>query len=191
MLLLAWLACAEAPDGPPGALAFDGPPPRNVLLLSIDTLRADAVTADDMPFLAGLAAQGVALADHVQCSDWTWPSTACTLLGRLPEDLGLALRIPPAPHEALPDGLDPLAVRLGAAGYATALVSRNAWLGPLYGNAQGYDVHDWGAPDATGTLERGAALIRERQGGPWLVHVHLMEPHAPYVPPDAYLDEEA
>ena len=55
--LVASCACGSgpAPATSPRGLVFDGPPPRNLLFLSIDTLRADAVGPDDAPFLAGLA----------------------------------------------------------------------------------------------------------------------------------------
>lgn len=71
------------------ALAFLGAPPRHLLMISIDTLRRDQLTRygghGNMPFLDGLLDEGVALDDHVACSNWTLHSTVCAMTGTYPE----------------------------------------------------------------------------------------------------------
>jgi arylsulfatase A-like enzyme len=91
----------------------------------------------------------------------------------------------------VPEGTPMLAGWLAEAGFQTALRSSNLWLSAAQGNTQGYAdaVLLDGAPTASEALDsaRQAALaLAERR--PWLVHVHLMEPHAPYDPPAEYLD---
>ncbi len=183
-----------APPAGPAALVFDGERPTNVLFLSIDTLRADHVTPDLMPFVSQLAAEGVALQDHVQCSNWTFDSVSCTLTGQTPVERGHLPRLngtelnrlPVPPENTL------LAERLTDAGWTTIGASNNAWFGPNWGNTQGYQVFDpspgagagvWGSVSSalSGAQASGAA---ER----WFVHAHFLEPHAAYESPEGWAE---
>ncbi|MEQ1504335.1 MAG: sulfatase-like hydrolase/transferase [Myxococcota bacterium] len=192
---LGWIACTTAVEPPAVSPLVFGDRPRDVLMVSIDTLRRDALdprlAPEGAPFLAGLAADGVWLDDLTQCSDWTFASTSCTLDGRYPETAGFVPQLDLDARAPLPDGRDTLAVRLRDAGYHTILVSTNVWLSDVWNNAQGYDDVSWGGRAASANLEAGAALLAASGADPWLLHVHLGEPHAPYTPPDAYLADEA
>src|SRR5262245_59415252 len=72
---------------------FYGWVPHNLLMISMDTFRKDHLdrygNVGTTPFLSSLADQGVSLDDHVQCSNWTYASTSCTLAGRFNEEAGL------------------------------------------------------------------------------------------------------
>ena len=73
-------------DGPAGPLIdFGGKKPKNVLMISIDTLRRDRVGRygknGNTPFMDRLLGEGVALDNHRSCSDWTYPSILCALTG--------------------------------------------------------------------------------------------------------------
>ncbi|MEM6930261.1 MAG: sulfatase-like hydrolase/transferase, partial [Myxococcota bacterium] len=67
-------------------IEFYGRRPKNLIMLSIDTFRKDHLGAHGdlglTPFLDEIAAQGVVLEDHHQCSNWTFASTTCTVAGR-------------------------------------------------------------------------------------------------------------
>jgi arylsulfatase A-like enzyme len=207
MLAAVLLACRRD-DGPPPVtrpdpvgeplLEFEGERPRNVLFLSFDTTRrdhldpwaTDGVVRTD--FLAATFAQGVTLEDHVQCSNWTYASTSCTLRGRNMEETGFYPKLFEGAREPLPDGQPTLARRLADAGYDTALLSPNEWLSPVWNNAQGYtEVVDLASGDARSVLSRSLVELRERweSPSPWLVHVHFMDPHAAYVLHEGYTDE--
>jgi arylsulfatase A-like enzyme len=185
------------------ALVFDGDPPTNVLMISIDTTRKDqlgiySTEPSVTPFLDSLAESGVRLDDHQQCSNWTFGSTSCTLAGRLPEETGFIPSLNLSlgdPDNQVPDGQRTLATRLRAAGYYTLLSTSNGWLGPDVNNAQGYaDVEQPFNVDATNMFSEATDLLADQLDAgplPWLVHVHLIEPHAAYNPPDEYLAEEA
>lgn len=208
LLLLACSKPAETPEptGPvdtgtwvppePGEpiLQFRGSPPRNVLMISIDTFRKDNLGRFGdrglTPFLDQLMDEGVVAEAHKQCSNWTWQSTSCTLHGRYPEDVGHMPRLDPGPERVpIPDGQTTLATVLGEAGFGTSLQSPNLWLGPEWGNAQGYDIINPEAVPTTGGLLDVASdrvvhdLDRFSADGRWFMHVHLMEAHAPYTPP--------
>lgn len=178
------------PAGTPSVLArpvvtFADASPRRVLMLSVDTLRTDRVGryggSGLTPFLDGLLEQAVALDAHVSCSNWTLPSATCALTGRTVIELGAF------PFDKEVPDVDALATILGAAGYRTGLVSGNAYVGPEHATGDDYDEAalfafedraDVLLGEAVGMVERLDAT-----GLPWLAHVHLVDPHAPYDPP--------
>lgn len=179
------------------ALVFDGEPPRNLLMISIDTLRKDALGrygGSGTPTLDALLAGGVALDDHLQCANWTYAATTCTLLGAYPEDLRVwpQLRAVPVP---LPGGLPFLAGLLGEQGFHPILVTTNTWLSPMVNNVQGYaELSLPEDQDALDAWAAGARLVEDalaRGEDRWFLHVHLKEPHQPYAPPESYLADLA
>jgi arylsulfatase A-like enzyme len=216
MLIAHWLACKDAPPEPKdglgtdtaaldhtgtvttsdGPLAFRGRPPRNLLMISIDTTRRDhfgAYSPDGlMPFAAEWMGNSVTLDEHQQCSNWTYASTSCTLLGRYHEENGFAPTLR-GDTEPFPDGQVTLAARLHEHGYYSMLLSPNGWLGDKWNNAQGYDdTEPPGTSRTSDVIARGRERVTDAVAAGhdrWFLHVHLMEPHAPYVPPPAYYEE--
>lgn len=197
-VLLALMGCKSIDEGPPlepepGEPVVRFPaPPRNVLMISVDTLRRDHLGrygGGPTPFLDRLLAESVVLDDFVQCANWTLPSVACTLTGRSPVSLGVWPRLTAAP-QPLPDAGD-LAGWLGGAGLYGILVSSNFWLSPIGGTTHGYAevAHVGDVPlvevwrEAERRLDDALADGVDR----WFLHLHLLEPHAPYDPPEAYL----
>ena len=187
------------PDPNSPALVFDGDRPRNVLMLSIDTTRRDHVAPygpDNAPFLTGLMAESVRLDDHQQCSNWTFASTTCTLQGRYHEEQGYIPDFGPIMQTWVPDGQRSFAVRLGERGYVSALVSPNGWMSFDVNNAQGYDSFrrpGTGLANALadeGMYQIGRLLDKGDPSRPWLLHIHFMEPHPPYIPPVEFITEE-
>jgi arylsulfatase A-like enzyme len=180
------------------ALQFRGDVPKNLLFLSIDTFRKDnlGTYGNDKaltPFLDGLADQGVVLDDHLQCSCWTFASTTCTLAGRSNIERGHIPRLvgDPSVRPKVPEGTPFLATWLGEAGYWSGIVSGNSWLSPTWGNTQGYDVARLPGGPAPAVYATGLEALREaRAAGEadrWFLHLHFMEPHASYNPPEEYI----
>jgi arylsulfatase A-like enzyme len=191
------LTLITPPVGEP-ALVFEGARPRNILMISMDTTRRDHIGPYSTwgsltPFLTELINTGVSLEDHQQCSNWTYASTSCTLMGRYHEENGFIPELTALGKAPFPDGMQTLALRLGEVGYHSMLISTNAWLGNAWNNGQGYtEVPSVpGGPTAHLFSEAVPRLEAAIAGGadPWMLHVHLMEPHPPYVPPAAYMDE--
>ncbi len=173
------------------ALTFVGAPPRNVLMISIDTLRADHVNGlgdqDLTPNLARWFDEGVLATDVMQCSNWTYASTSCTLLGRDNVEHGFMPRLESSLEVPYPDGEAFLATFFRDAGYRTAITSRNGFLSARTNNIQGYETElnplRPAQTQMAGMLEH---LNMTDDGRPFFVHVHTVEPHSPYDAPAEY-----
>lgn len=182
---------------------------QNVLLVTIDTLRAGALGAYGgrarTPVINGLAAAGVRFDFAHAHAVTTRPSHASLLTGLNPFQHGVRANA----GFRLPVSLETLATRLRAHGFATAAFVGGFPLDSRFGLARGFDRYDddLGPPAAPGFLtERPAEAIVGRarawmgtQRGRWFAWLHLFDPHAPYRPPpswtgrpvDGYLAEVA
>ena len=167
--------------------------PKNLIFLSIDTMRKDHLGQHGdlglTPFLDQIAREGVVLDDHLQCSNWTYGSTTCTLAGRTNIERGQLPRLNgnEETRTKVPEGTPFLSTWLGQQGYYSVLVSANDWLGLTWGNAQGYDEVLRPGGNALSAKDVGmeaiSSAIDEGKADKWFMHLHFMEPHAAYDPP--------
>ncbi len=186
-----------APAAAPAAAAAPRP---DVLLVTIDTLRADALgfagnRRAATPNLDRLAADGrVFTAAHAH-NVVTLPSHANILTGLYPYQHGVRDNS----GFRLPGNLPTLATVLRQAGYATGAFVGAYPLDSRYGLDRGFAVYDdrttQGADETQFVLaERpgnevvAAALAwwRARRGKPRFAWVHLYDPHARYAPPEPW-----
>lgn len=175
---------------PPVALAAESAASRpSVLLVVIDTLRRDAVSAygaieGTTPNFDALAREGLLYRDAYAPAPWTLPSHA-TLLSGLPiqqHRTGMPGR------GRLPDEIVTLAERLAAAGYETAAFSENAVVGKSFGLLQGFQTSEDSHFRSDGhfvLLDPYVAVPawlarREPTQKPLFVFVNLLDAHAPY-----------
>lgn len=180
----------------------------NLVLIVVDTLRADALTPYGAPDTASpnidrLARSGATFDNAVAVSPWTGPSVSSMVTGRYPNELGIHdLRTP------LPPNATTLAIHLGRAGYTTGAVVSNDIAGPSYGHAVGYDFFHFEsykgersdgprlpAFRADGVTGVAVAWIEDRgpslffgPAPPFFLHVHYTDPHEPYLPPAVFRD---
>jgi choline-sulfatase len=196
---------AAALLGVAGLVAFrhprvQGPArPLHILLVTIDTLRADHLGCYGFPRAAtptldGLAARGVRFATAVVHVPLTAPSHASILTGRTPPHHGLrdngGFVLPPSARS--------IAEYFRESGYRTAAFISGFPLDRRFGFDRGFETYDdhlpkGNDPRRTPYVERTAdrttdAVLRwlEASGGPggaWFVWVHYYDPHAPYEPP--------
>jgi arylsulfatase A-like enzyme len=198
----------------------------NVLLIVLDTARRDAfepfgAAAGSSPAVAQLAARGVVAEQAHSAACWTLPSHAALFSGLLPRAAGLVRAPARTPHscrevvEAHRDRWLPEVFR--RAGYATAGVSANLWIGDTSGFDTGFDrwrsvdsgrqsgLHDpapkarlrWALEAARAKVDDGAREARAtvsswigdtQPGTPFFWFVNLNECHSPYLPPLPYSD---
>jgi arylsulfatase A-like enzyme/Tfp pilus assembly protein PilF len=178
------------------------PPPPSVLLVTIDTLRADRVGAYGgppglTPNLDALARSGAVFGEALASVPLTLPSHATILSGLEPTRHGV--------HDngtyVFPDTHETLATRLKARGYSTGAFVGAYVLDRRFGLARGFDAYDdtiERSGEGTSALEserRGEAVAAAavdwiaRQATPFLAWAHLYDPHAPYDPPPAHRAE--
>ncbi len=170
----------------------------NLVVISIDTLRRDALARygvrDDAPFLDDLAARSLVLDDHASGSSWTYPSMMCALVGRCGEEFGAIpwTLEPAADWPPVPEDVSPLGEWLTEHGFTTSLISASPLLNPDLGLSRGMtrvetDIDAPAESIVDRALEEAAALTAG--SAPWMLHVHLLDPHSPYQPPEPYLAE--
>ncbi|MBW2448742.1 MAG: sulfatase-like hydrolase/transferase, partial [Deltaproteobacteria bacterium] len=182
----------------------------DVLLITVDTLRADRLGAygyrlDTSPHIDALAARGVRFEDATVQWPKTWPSMASLLTGAYPKTTGLRLR-----PRILPESLTVLSEVFGEAGYRTGAVVANFNVGRALGFEQGFEFfqESWEerwqetAPrrrfvNQPGLVKKftNAGVVNDQALG-WLrsipkkervfLWLHYMDPHGPYAPPEPY-----
>jgi arylsulfatase A-like enzyme/Flp pilus assembly protein TadD len=173
-------------------------PGQNVLLITIDTLRADAPGCYGGPAatraLDRLAAEGVRFDFAHAHAVMTLPSHASILTGAYPFEHGLRDNS----GYRLPRGARTIATLLKQAGYATGAFVAAFPVHSRFGLNAGFDVYDdrFGDEHATdfNMPERPASEVvplartwiaegAHRTSGRWFAWVHVFDPHAPYRPP--------
>jgi len=182
-----------------GLLVISGGParpagPSNIILLSVDTLRADRVSIygygkNTTPNLDGLIKNGLMFTDAVTNVPLTNPSFSSLFTSRYPHETG-AIRngIPMKVDEKKPT----LAMILKKNGYSTAAVLSN-W--PLKRHLSqleiGFDLYEddfnekrWlffnDERDAKGVTECALDWLGRKPKEPFFAWVHYSDPHAPY-----------
>jgi arylsulfatase A-like enzyme/Flp pilus assembly protein TadD len=170
----------------------------NILLITIDTLRADRLSCygsqnPKTPHIDHLAERGVLFSRAFANTSTTLPSHANILLGTTPNYHGV--------HENLnfivSEELLTLAEYLKNNGYATGAFVGAYPLDSRFGLSQGFDVYDdkYSRIHAKNlaSLERRAEAVIESaltwlvgQRSPWFLWIHCWDPHIPYDPPEPY-----
>ena len=183
------------------ALPPDGD--QNILLVTIDTLRADALSCyggpAQTPNLDRLASHGARFTFAHAHAVVTLPSHTTILSGLLPYEHGIrdnsGFRVRP--------GTPTLATRLKARGFATGAFVGGFPLTKRFGLTPGFDVYDDQMPETRGAVEmsmpeRRADLVVARavdwmgtQSGRFFEWVHVFDPHSPYRPPAEFASQYA
>jgi len=170
-------------------------PPTNVLLITIDTVRADRIgaygyTKAATPVLDRLAREGVRFSDATTQAPLTGPAHAALLTGFYPARLGVRDNA----TTPVPDQVTTAAEVFKARGYRTGGFVGAFILTAPYGFAQGFDTFDADFPGFSDGLKlqvqrRGDAVVDaavrwlDQGTQPFFGWVHLYDAHAPYDPP--------
>lgn len=178
------------------------PQNRNVLLITLDTTRADHLSCYGQGFartpnLDALAARGVRFEDAIAQVPLTIPSHACIMTGSYPEVngvRGMGGFVLSSTHPTI-------ASVTHAAGFATAAFVGSSVLNRRFGFSDGFTAYDdnMGKGIVEANLpgvfpERRAEVVTSHAIG-WLkangnknyfLWCHYYDPHAPYEPPEPY-----
>ncbi len=209
---LAWLRAYR-----PARLAVSTPAPlrsdhavHHIILLSVDTLRRDAVSAlapgaPPTPAIDALARDSVVFERAYSPAPWTLPAFVSMMTGVPPAVHGVR-----TPQLRIPETLPTLAEKLRDAGYRTAAIGHNPWLRPEHGMARGFLGYDICPRDEHGSslgsrllarldpmrlkpslttpelTELALSFLRAHRGEDFFLWVHYLKPHGPYEPPARY-----
>ena len=196
-----WLALSALLLAGTGCSFDPGPERENVVLVMVDTLRADHLGCygyerDTSPNLDDLAARGVLFESFYSVAPWTNPAIASLFTGRYP----LAV-CPPLPHKKaigipLPSQLPTLAERLSEAGYRTVALVDHPGINPELQFDQGFEqwhslfreggFDAWTVTDSQFVIDRLEASLDELGSEAFFLYLHLVYPHRPYAPPPPY-----
>jgi arylsulfatase A-like enzyme len=184
-------ACAAAGCAP------EGEPPRSVVVVTLDTTRADALScygnaAATTPALDALAREGLCFEAAHTVAPLTLPAHASLWTGLVPLRHGVRVN----GEHALAEGAVTLAEHARADGIETAAFVSCDVLAPAFGLAQGFERYS--VPDepraarsgggqertADATIDAALAWLGARDPArPYLLWVHLFDAHAPHDPP--------
>lgn len=171
--------------------------PKNVMVILIDTVRADVFepwktpAADGDPLLGHadtvstptvdkLAAEGVVFRQAYSNENWTKPSVATVLSGLRPVTHDTKMQ-----GSVLSKDVTLLSERMKEQGFSTAMFSANGFVSDRFGFDQGWDHY-------TNYIREGKASYAEkvfREAGDWiethqdersLVYIQTIDPHVPY-----------
>lgn len=171
-----------------------------IIVISIDTLRADRLPAYgygkvQTPSIDALRRDAVLFENAYSHCPMTLPAHVSLLTGLLPTEHGvrnnLGYRFDAAKHPTIPQ-------LLARRGYATGAAVSSYVLRADTGLAAAFDFYDDAIPVATtgaasqhqrsgtATLAVARAWITRQQSNPFFFLFHIYEPHAPYTPPEPF-----
>src|SRR5579863_6821777 len=175
--------------------------PRNVILITLDTVRADHLGCYgnrniQTPTLDGLARDGIVFERAISQVPLTWPSHAAILTGMYPFQNG----VQDFTGQPLDTRFRSVAQAFKQHGYATGAVVSAFVLDRSWGLARGFDFYDDAfAPEAFvgrdiglvdrragESVDRALAWLKKNQVRPFFFWLHLYDPHSPYDPPEPF-----
>jgi len=173
----------------------------NVLLITVDTLRADRLgaygfTEVETPVIDRLAATGVTFEHAYSPTPLTLPSHSSLMTGTYPAFHGVRDN----GGFVIPPDLDTLATVFSRNGYETAAFVGAFVLDSRWGLGGGFDTYfdqfvlpkqevvGLGAVQRTGeeVIDEALGWLQRDRTDPFFMWVHLYDPHTPYTPPEPY-----
>lgn len=191
LLAVALLGACHKDGAPSFPLRTAAGRPPNILLVSIDTLRANHLGAygyarPTSASIDALAARGVRCDVALAAAPETAPATSALITGLQQSHTRVRFN-----RETMPSAVVTLAEQLSSAGYTTAAFVGNGIIGADHGFDQGFarfeEFHERGTEalkiDARG-VDRALGWLEAQPTAPWFLWLHLLDPHGPYVPKD-------
>jgi arylsulfatase A-like enzyme/Tfp pilus assembly protein PilF len=203
IMLLPGVATATESKPEPAARQ-EAPEPVSLVLLTLDTTRADALGsyggAASTPNLDRLASEGLRFERAVTPSPLTLPAHASLLTGLDPPQHGVRDN----GTAVLPEDIPTLATVLERQGYTTAAFVSSRVLDRRFGLGRGFETYDdrmlaervgeYGYPERDAATVTDAALAwldGSPADRPVFLWVHYYDPHAPYQPPPEFRGDDS
>ena len=196
-LVIALLAAAA---GMPGCTHDAGPSQPDVILVVVDTLRADRLgcyghDGETSPNIDRFAEDALLFENALSHASDTLLSCAAMMSGYLPHETKIIGR------DDLPREVPTLAETLQANGYETAAVVSNWVLREGQGFEQGFETFDsemrqtelvrqFPERIAEFTTDRAIEILNRPRDRPLFLWVHYQDPHGPYTPPESFVRED-
>ena len=175
-------------------------PVDNIVLITVDTLRADALG------FAGNAGVSTPTLDRLAASGWVFDNAHAQNVVTLPSHANILTGLYPYQHGVrdnigffLPESIPTAATLLGEVGFTTGAFVGAYPLDARYGLGRGFDRYDdeyrkgshpteFVVPERPGNevVARALDWWRGQEGRRRFLWVHLYEPHAPYLPPEPF-----
>lgn len=168
-------------------------PAKNVVVLVIDTLRADKLrpfnveTRVKTPVIDRFASEGVVFELAQSPENWTKPAVASILTG-----------LHPLTHQqktgdaALPSSAELLSEHLKGEGFTTGSFIANGYVSDRFGFDQGWDdysnyIREGGSTEAKDVFDKAGNWIEAHKDERFFAYIQTIDPHVPYDPPGEYL----
>lgn len=193
---LLWVFVLAGCAADPGPTVPDKPetrePPPNIVLIVLDTVRADHVSAygyvrPTTPHIDALARHGVRYAHAVSTAPWTLPSHASMFTGLPPHEHGAHSFLPDAPNQndvyPLRDDVPVLAEVLREEGYRTAaFAANNVFLTRRWGLDRGFETYEVRHRHARAHNRLVLRWLDEstQPDEPFFLFVNYIDAHRPY-----------
>lgn len=160
----------------------------NVVLISLDTLRADHLGSygyprNTSPHLDDLAKKGILFEKAISQSSWTMPSHASLFTSFYPSDLNLVYF--PYPGR-ISENTTVLTELLKEEGYATACFHGGSFLDEGFGFDQGFDVYKSNGQRMEQNTKDIYAWLSENHDKKFFLFLHNFNVHTPYTAPEPY-----
>ena len=168
-------------------------PARNVVVLVIDTLRADKLRPFNpksrvkAPAVDRFAAEGVVFELAQSPENWTKPAVASILTGLHPQT-----HQQKTGDAALPRSAELLSEHLQEHGFATGSFIANGYVSDRFGFDQGWDhytnyIREEKSTEAKDLFEDVGDWIESHKDQRFFAYVQTIDPHVPYDPPGEYV----
>ncbi|GAB4340072.1 MAG: sulfatase [Candidatus Abyssubacteria bacterium] len=166
-----------------GGLAPSEEPARpNIILVSIDTLRADHIRGygyarETTPVLDDLMSRGASFMNAVSAAPWTLPAHMSLFTSLYPHAHGVTAEL-----LALDEGVMTLPLLLKRAGYTTGGFATMPHLSPRHGFGRGFDFYECREMKASEALPRAYTWMKQNSSKSFFLFIHLFDVHSPYEP---------
>lgn len=156
----------------------------NVLMVVIDTLRADRMVPEKMPKLSAFRDTALSFEQCWSTSSWTLPSVTTLLTSNHGGQHRAWLN-----DQTLGLGIETLGEAFQRAGYRTAAITGGIFVSQTFGLDRGFHSFDSTGGGVERVVEHAERWIEEAGAEPWFLIVHTYEVHAPYEPPEEAAQE--